>query len=350
MNSASEQFLKRAHETFEGKQKDATVELEKRKQAIDALLKPLKETLDKHAEAVVRVEKDRVGSYQALREQVGVMKELGEALRGETSNLVKALRRPEVRGRWGEVQLKRVAELAGMIPHCDFKEQETTNSEDGQLRPDMVVKLPAGRQIIVDAKTVLDGYLDSLNCDDDTDRGKALDRHVRHIDERARQLSLKGYQHQFDRVPDFVVLFIPGESFLQAAVQRDPELLERAMNRGVVIATPTTLITLLRAVELGWREERVAEHAEEIRTLGMQLHERVAVVFDHADKLGKHLGNAVGSYNGLLNSMESRLLVTARKFKELGADSPKELPAEGAVQLVEEMPRVVTVGDGNSTS
>lgn len=341
LDKSNERFLKLANQTFEGQQKDAAAQLEQRKQAIEAIVKPIREQLDKYAASVTDIEKSRREAYGSLRQQLASMVETQQGLRGETANLVKALRRPEVRGRWGEMQLRRAAELAGMIPHCDFDEQVTVRTVEGVQKPDMVIHLPGGRDIVVDAKTPISAYIEAAECEDDDARQQCLDRFVRHVEDKVRDLAAKDYQRQFDRSPDFLVLFIPGESFLFAALQRKPDLLERAMRVNVMIASPMTLIALLRAVAAGWREQRIAESAEQLRDLGQQLHERIAVAYRHAETLGTHLGNAVNSYNQYLRSIESRVLVSARRFKELGADSPKELPAEGEVKQVDTPPRPV---------
>lgn len=345
LKDAQEQFLALAKERLGGQHKDAQAQLDQRKAAIENLLKPIEKSLKQHGEAVTRIEKEREGSYHALRQQIASMQQAQGELRSETANLVKALRRPEVRGRWGEVQLRRVAELAGMIPHCDFDEQESVDTADARQRPDMVVKLPAGRTIVVDAKTPISAFVEAIECDVEADRERALQSHLRQMKQKVTDLSSKGYQAQFDRSPDFVVLFIPGESFLQAAVEREPGLIEWAMNLGVVIATPSTLIALLKAVEMGWREQRIAESAQQVQDLGVELHERLATVVKHFATVGTHLDRAVEAYNKTSGSIESRLLVTARKFKELGADSKKELPGEGALPTVEVKPRRVTADE-----
>ncbi len=341
LDEASKRFLKLAEGTFAEKQKDASGQLELRKQAIDAMLKPIRESLDKHQGLLHVIEKQRTGAYAKLEEQVVAMRRLGEDLRGETASLVKALRRPETRGRWGEMQLRRVAELAGMIPHCDFSEQETLRTDAGNLRPDMVVNLPSDRRIVIDAKTPLDAYLDSMECSDDATRLTCLKRHVEHIRKQVHALSAKEYQHHLDRSPGFVVLFIPGEAFLHAALAQDPDLLENAMNRSVLIASPTTLIALLLAVAEGWREEHLAENARTIATLGRELHERIAIAVEHVEKLGKTLENSVKHYNSFVGSLESRVLPTARRFQDLSAGSPKELPAEGKIKQIDHTPREI---------
>lgn len=350
LKQANEQFLQLARKTLESENKDAAAELEQRKQAIEAMLKPIRETLDKHTQAVGEMEKNREGAYQGLKQQLVSMMEAQRELRGETQGLVKALRRPEVRGRWGQMQLERVAELAGMVRYCDFFTEHTVDASgsggdgDGKLRPDMVVKLPSNRTIAVDAKTPIDAYLDSLDCHDDESRLGCLERHVRQIETQVSKLAAKAYQEQFDRSPEFVVLFIPGESFLQAALQVKPELLESAMTRNVLLASPTTLISLLKAVAAGWREQNVADNAKRISDLGVELHERIATATGYVEHVGKHLENAVKAYNQFVGSYESRVLPSARRLKDYGADSAKELPADGELRQVELLPREVRAG------
>lgn len=340
LKDANASFLQLARKALQGEQQEATAELEQRKQAIDAMLKPIRESLDRQAKALTDVEKSREGAYRELRQQVASLHDTQKQLAAETGNLAKAMRRPEVRGKWGEMQLKRVAELAGMIDHCDFTEQVSVRDGEGKtLRPDMVVQLPAGRQIIVDAKVAFDAYLDAIESDDDARKHAELDRLVRHVETHIRGLAGKAYTSQFDRTPDFVVMFVPLESLLQTVLVRKPDLLESAMNLGVVIATPSTLIALLKAVAMGWREEQLTQNAARIQQLGEELHERLAIMTDRLTKLGGTLKTTVNHYNSLVGSYEGRVLVTARRFKELGADSAKELPAEGALEEIDEAPR-----------
>lgn len=342
LKSATDEFLKRAEQTFTGKQKDAAVELEQRKTAIENLLKPVNEKLLQATRVMGEIEKSRKQAYGGLREQLGTMIEDQRGLRAETANLVKALRRPEVRGQWGELQLRRVAELAGMANHCDFLEQPSgeigSSAGGGAVRPDMLVQLPGGREIVVDAKTPITAFIDAAEATEDGDRDAALARHVRHIEDKVAELGSKRYQDHFNSA-DFVVLFIPGESFLYAAAQRKPGLIEAAMTRNVVIATPTTLISLLKVVALGWKEEQIADNAKKIQALGEELHKRVATLTQHLENLGKAVGKTVEHYNKFVGSFETQVVSQARKFKELGADSPKELPAEGEIAVVETVPR-----------
>ena len=332
---SSEQFLKLAAEKFKGEQTKATGELEKQKLGVKSLVDPINETLKGYQKSLQEVEKARQESYGKLGEQVKRMIEDHGKLRQSTDNLVKALRRPEVRGRWGEMQLRRVVELAGMIEHCDFDEQVSVRTSDGTLRPDMVVRLPNQRNIVVDAKTSLDAFLNAIEADNEADRDSYLQQHVGWINDHVRNLAGKQYASQFDHSPDFVVMFIPGESFLYPAVQRQPDLIEKALEKGVVIAAPTTLISLLKAVALGWREEQLAENAQRISEVGKELHDRLCTASKYVTQLGKAIESAMKSYNSFVGSYESRLLTQARKFEDLGAQSAKQLPASGEVSPLE---------------
>ncbi|MEM6853092.1 MAG: DNA recombination protein RmuC [Planctomycetota bacterium] len=350
LNESNKQFLELAKKTFESEKKDADASLKQRQVAIETLVKPIQDKLQQTTLAITEIEKSRKEAYGGLKQHLAAMVTDQKQLRDETANLVKALRRPEVRGQWGEMQLRRVAELAGMAAHCDFTEQSTVEgSGGGALRPDMVVDLPGGRQIVVDAKTPITAYIDAAEATEDADRDTNLTRHVRHIEDKIAELSSKRYQDHF-HTADFVVLFIPGESFLYAAASRKPELIENAMNRNVVIATPTTLISLLKVVALGWREEQLADNAKKIQDLGQELHKRVATLTRHLDNLGKAVGKTVEHYNKFVGSYESQVMVQTRKFQELGADSPKELPAEGELPQVEIVPRELRTIETQSAS
>lgn len=331
------QFLTLARKTFEGEQKDAAVQLEQRKQAIESLVKPLKEHLDQYNSSLQQIENARREAYGSLKTQLGALLEDQRKLRDETANLVTALRRPEVRGRWGEMQLRRVAELAGMIEHCDFVEQGSHTAESGRLIPDMVVKLPSNRHVVVDAKTPLDAFLRAIESPDENQRNAYLDQHAQQIQTQVDNLSNKQYSKQFDRSPDFVVLFIPGEGFLYPALQRRPTLLEDAMTCGVVIATPTTLISLLKVIALGWRQEQLAQNAQRISKLGRELHERLCTALEHVERLGSSLEKSVKAYNDLVGSLESRVLSSARKFEEWGAGAPGSLPEQ--IERIDSAPR-----------
>jgi DNA recombination protein RmuC len=330
----NEAFLNLAKTSFQTLQAEAKGELAQRQQAIDELVKPLSESLHRYDEQIRQLEQSRQAAYGGLDQHLKSLAESQQRLQQETGNLVNALRAPAVRGRWGEITLKRVAELAGMVAHCDFYEQESVTVDEGRLRPDMVVQLPGGRQIIVDAKTVLAGYLEAHEATNEGERTNGLRRHAAQVRSRMDELSLKAYWSQFDQAPEFVVLFLPGEQFLGAALEQDPRLIEDGFAQGVVLATPTTLMALLRAVAYGWRQERLTEHAEEAGRLGKELYERMAVLAEHLNDVGQSLGKSVVAYNKAVGSLETRILPAARRFKELGVSSDKDIPPLGPVEIV----------------
>lgn len=330
----NEAFLNLAKTSFQTLQAEARGDLAQRHQAIGELVKPLTESLHRYDEQLRHLEQSRQAAYGGLDQHLKSLAESQQRLQRETGNLVSALRAPAVRGRWGEITLKRVAELAGMVAHCDFMEQESITVDDGRLRPDMIVQLPGGRQIIVDAKTVLAGYLDAHEATSDDRRLDGLRRHAIQVRSRIDELSLKAYWNQFDQTPEFVVLFLPGEQFLGAALDQDPKLIEDGFAQGVVLATPTTLMALLRAVAYGWRQERLTAHAEEAGRLGKDLYERMAVLAEHLNDVGQAMGKSVIAYNKAVGSLETRILPAARRFKELGVSSEKDLPSLGPIEVV----------------
>jgi DNA recombination protein RmuC len=319
-------FLDLAETKLGDFQNQAQKDLETRQRAVADLVTPLQTSIDKLDSQVQQMETTRSGAYATLTEQVRSLASTQEQLRGETGNLVKALRTPAVRGRWGEIQLKRVVEIAGMLPYCDFAEQETVHTEEGRLRPDLVIRLPGGKRVVVDAKTPLDAFLNATASTNEDERRRYLADHARQVRDHMERLSSKSYWEQFESSPEFVFMFLPGETFFSAALEQDPTLIERGVNQQVILASPTTLIALLRAVAYGWRQESLARHVQQIRDLGKELHGRISSLVGHFENVGGSLHRAVESYNKLLGSLESRVLVSARKFAALGAPIAEEIP------------------------
>jgi DNA recombination protein RmuC len=340
LNNNNKAFIDLAKATLEKFQEGARGDLEARHQAVNELVRPLKESLEKVDGKLGDIEKARVSSYSALNEQLKSLVETHlPVLRNETANLVKALRQPTVRGRWGELQLKRVVEMAGMLDHCDFLEQENRTTEDGKLRPDLVIKLPGGRNIIVDAKASISAYLEAIESTDEATQRVHLAHHARQVRNHVTALGKKSYWEQFEPTPEFVVMFLPGEVFFSAALQEDPLLIEFGVNEKVIVATPTTLIALLRAVAYGWRQEALAQNAKDIALLGKDLYDRVAKLGEHWTKLGQRLGRTVDAYNSATATLESRVLVSARGFDQLQVSGQDKQIAEQ--KQIEKVPRLL---------
>ncbi len=332
------QFLQLAQESMGRFQVESRADLEQRQRSIQHLVEPIRDALAKTEQQIREIEKERQASFGVLSQQIRSMMHDQAALRGETGRLASALRTPGIRGQWGELSLRRIAELAGMVEHCDFVEQAQRSNAERTIRPDMVIRMPDKREMIVDAKAPMDAYLDAAGADDEEIRKRHLQRHARHVREHVKVLAGKRYWEQFEQSPDFVVLFIPGEQFLGAALEQDKSLLHDALNDKVILATPTTLVALLRAVAFGWKQTVLAENAGKVRDLGEELHKRLTVFLEHLERLGRNLGSSVETYNKALGSLERSVLPGVRKLSELGISSGRNMSEPVPVEAIPRQP------------
>jgi DNA recombination protein RmuC len=343
LRNNNQSFIELAKANFDRLHDTAKGDLESRQRAIDQLIKPLRDSLEKVDGKIGELEKSRAGAYSELREQVKALATSQSQLQAETGNLVKALRAPHIRGRWGEIQLRRVVELAGMLQYCDFVEQETVTTEENRIRPDVIVRLPGNRTIVVDSKVPFDAFYESISTADEEIRSLKLKEHARLVRTHISTLSRKSYWETVQPTPEFVLLFLPGETFYSAALEQDPKLIEDGVSEKVLIATPTTLIALLKAVSYGWRQEQMATNAEEVSNLAKTLYDRLRVFTNHFDEIGRNLDRAMDSYNKGVRSLEARVLVTARKFKERGAIAGEDIEA---LEPVDKAARALSLDEG----
>lgn len=338
LKSNSESFLRLAEQNLGAQQEKARHELSEREKAVEALVKPIRDALQASQKQIEELEKARSEAYGGIKNHLESMQISQKSLAQETQNLVKALRRPEVRGRWGEITLRRLVELAGMVEHCDFQEQVHNVGDEQIIRPDMIVRMPDARELVVDVKTPLDAYLEAVEAADDAQRELGLQRHTRNLREHIRTLSSKAYWAQFSKSPEFVILFIPGDQFLSAALNVDPELIDYALSQQIILATPTSFVALLKAVAYGWRQSQLAENAEEIRQLAEDLYGRLATFVAHMNRVGRQLASSVEHYNRAVGSLERKVLPGARKFTELGVQTRNRLEK---AETIDPVPRTM---------
>ena len=342
LRANSDTFLQLARQNLETQQEKAKRDLGDREKAVEDLVKPIRDALEASQKQIAALEKARSEAYGGIRNQLEEMQNSQKWLAQETQNLVKALRRPEVRGRWGEITLRRLVELAGMVEHCDFVEQVHTVSDGQIIRPDMLVKMPDERHLVVDVKTPLDAYLEAVEAKDDAERKLGLQRHARNVRAHIRLLSTKAYWEQFEHSPEFVILFIPGDQFLSAALSEEPDLIEYALSRQIILATPTSFVALLKAVAYGWRQLALADNAREIRALAEDLYGRLGTFVSHMNRVGRQLASSVENYNRAVGSLERSVLPGARKFTELGVHGKKEIEK---LDTLEPVPRTMIEGN-----
>ena len=339
LSKNNESFIKLAEENLKKYQQSAKDDLEKRQQAINKTVEPVSQTLKTFSERVNKIEARRIESEGGIKKELEKLSEMHLRLDQSTNSLVKALRAPQVRGQWGEMHLRRTVEMAGMINYCDFEEQSSVETDEGQRqRPDMLIRLPNERKVVVDSKVPIAAYLDALETDSPESQSERMQAHARHLRTHIKDLSTKAYWSQFDNAPEFVVLFIPNEAIFSAALEEDPSLIELGVDNKVILATPTTLIALLKAVAYGWQQEAITREAKEIAALGREIYDRLSVVIGHFVKLGKSIDQSVGNYNKAMNSVDSRLMVTARKFESLESASTETLPEINQIEKRPNLP------------
>ena len=339
LSKNNESFIKLAEENLKKYQQSAKDDLEKRQQAISKTVEPVSQTLKTFSERVNKIEERRIESEGGIKKELEKLSEMHLRLDQSTNSLVKALRAPQVRGQWGEMHLRRTVEMAGMINYCDFEEQSSVETDEGQRqRPDMLIRLPNERKVVVDSKVPIAAYLDALETDSPESQSERMQAHARHLRTHIKDLSTKAYWSQFDNAPEVVVLFIPNEAIFSAALEEDPSLIELGVDNKVILATPTTLIALLKAVAYGWQQEAITREAKEIAALGREIYDRLSVVIGHFVKLGKSIDQSVGNYNKAMNSVDSRLMVTARKFESLESASTETLPEINQIEKRPNLP------------